>query len=499
MPLTVRELLASPLGLELLVEGELDRRIRWVHATEQPDPTPYLRGGEVVLTDGIALRQGASPREYVARLRRADVAAVGYGLIEGEAPAPPDLIDACRAERITLFAVPVDVPYLAISEVFVERLTLEREAPLLEHIRRGDRLVRAAAADGGLAGTLDVLRSELGLAVRVLDRTGTVLAESPPEPDVEDAAWWTFPLRSVGSREGVLAVAGGPGDPTVAVRAAIDQAVAVITLELVHARALRETQRRFAGELFDLIAAGDAQAAAVATRLRGFGMTPTAPLIAIVCETSRPGEMLPELENALAGTGAPGVAAAKVGRLLAVLQWSGELGSPADVGARLGDALADEVTIGVSGVAHDSSALRTSLAEAAHACSVARLRRDEGRYATHADLGSHRLILALLEPHVAASLSATLLGPVADYDSRRHTDLLDTLRAFLDSNGQWQATADTLRIHVNTLRQRLERVEQLTGKSMDTIEGRVDLFLALTCAQAAMAESEAERPGSTGP
>jgi purine catabolism regulator len=491
MLLSVRELLASPLGLELLVEGDLDREIRWVHATEQPDPTPYLRGGEVVLTDGIALRQGTSPRDYAARLHRAGVAAVGFGLIEGEAPAPPELIDACRAERTTLFAVPVEVPYLAISEIFVERLTQEREAPLLEYIRRGDRLVRAAAAGGGLAGTLDVLRCELGLPVRALDRTGTVLAESPPDREVDDAAWWTFPLRSVGRREGVLAVAGGPGDPTVAVRAAIDQAVAVITLELVHERALRETQRRFAAELFDLIAAGDAQAAAVATRLRGFGMTPTEPLIAIVCETSRPGERLAELEHALAATGAPGVAAAKVGRLLAVLQWSGELGSPADLGRRLGDALAGEATIGVGGVAHDSNALRTTLAEAAHACSVARLRRDEGRYATHADLGSHRLMLALLEPHVAASLSRAVLGPVAEYDSRRHTDLLDTLRAFLDSNGQWQATADALRIHVNTLRQRLERVELLTCRSLDTIEGRVDLFLALTSAQAAMAEPEA--------
>lgn len=485
MPLTVRELLAWPsLGLRVLVEGNLDRPIRWVHATEQPDPTPYLRGGEIVLTDGVPLRQGTSPRQYAAHLRRAGVEAVGYGLIEGEAPMPPALVEACRAERLTLFSVPVDVPYLAISEVFVERLTAEREAPLLEHIRRGDRLVRAAAEQGGLAATLDVLHAELARPVRVLDRAGKVLAENPREAEVDDAAWWTFPLRSVGQREGVLGVAGGPGEPTVAERAAIDQAIAVMTLELVHARALRETQRRFAAELFDLIAAGDAQAPAVATRLRGLGMTPEEPLIAVVCETSRPGEHLAELEDALAAIGAPGLAAAKVGRLLAVLQWPGAHRPPAELGRRLGDALSGDVTIGVGGVAHDSRALRTSLAEAAHACSVARLRRDERRYATHADLGSHRLMLALLEPHAAASLAHALLGPIADHDARRHTDLVATLRAFLDSNGQWQATADALQIHVNTLRQRLERVEQLTGRSINTMEGRVDLFLALKSAQA---------------
>src|SRR5215218_1422899 len=95
MPLTVRELVRQPsLGLQVLVEGELDRPIRWVHATEQPDPTPYLRGGEVVLTDGVALRQGTAAGPYVRRLRRTGVAALGYGLIEGQAPVPASLIDA---------------------------------------------------------------------------------------------------------------------------------------------------------------------------------------------------------------------------------------------------------------------------------------------------------------------------------------------------------------------------------------------------------------------
>src|SRR5256885_9655667 len=166
MPLTVRELLDQPsLGLEVLVAGDLDETIRWVHATEQPDPTPYLRGGEVVLTDGVALRQGTTAAEYVGRLRAARVAAVGYGLIEGEAPAPETLVDACREAGLTLFAVPVEVPYLAISEVFVERLTREREAPLLEHIRLGDRLLRAAVARPG-AGAVHLPPAALGPPAR---------------------------------------------------------------------------------------------------------------------------------------------------------------------------------------------------------------------------------------------------------------------------------------------------------------------------------------------
>jgi PucR family transcriptional regulator, purine catabolism regulatory protein len=54
-----------------------------------------------------------------------------------------------------------------------------------------------------------------------------------------------------------------------------------------------------------------------------------------------------------------------------------------------------------------------------------------------------------------------------------------TLEPFLRSGGQWQATAGALTIHVNTLRHRLKRVEELTGRSLQRMEDRVDFFLAL--------------------
>lgn len=54
MSLTVRELVTCPqLRLRVLVEGDMDRVIRWVHASDMPNPAPYLRGDEDVLT-GLA-------------------------------------------------------------------------------------------------------------------------------------------------------------------------------------------------------------------------------------------------------------------------------------------------------------------------------------------------------------------------------------------------------------------------------------------------------------
>ena len=50
MAMRVCELLAVPdLDLEVVVDGDLERVIRWVHTTELADPTRYLQGGEVIL------------------------------------------------------------------------------------------------------------------------------------------------------------------------------------------------------------------------------------------------------------------------------------------------------------------------------------------------------------------------------------------------------------------------------------------------------------------
>ena len=63
MPLTVAALLAHrELELVPLVRGDLDRVIRWVHSSEMPDPSAYLRGDEVVLSAGIWFWAGSSPR-----------------------------------------------------------------------------------------------------------------------------------------------------------------------------------------------------------------------------------------------------------------------------------------------------------------------------------------------------------------------------------------------------------------------------------------------------
>lgn len=79
MVMTVRRLMASPtLGLSLAGgEAGLDRVISWVHAIELADPSPWLAGGELVMTTGLQLPDDdAAQRQYLTRIAESGSAAV---------------------------------------------------------------------------------------------------------------------------------------------------------------------------------------------------------------------------------------------------------------------------------------------------------------------------------------------------------------------------------------------------------------------------------------
>ncbi|GAA4979785.1 hypothetical protein HD597_011945 [Nonomuraea thailandensis] len=102
-----------------------------------------------------------------------------------------------------------------------------------------------------------------------------------------------------------------------------------------------------------------------------------------------------------------------------------------------------------------------------------------------ADIDSFDLLLASLPSSMRRSFRDHLLGPVAEYDARHGSELLRTLDTFLETCGSWQRTADELYVHVNTLRYRMQRIEELTGRRMSSMRDRTDLYLALRSGQAA--------------
>jgi len=501
MPITVQELLADPLlRLEPIVTGDTAQTITWVHSSEMPDPAgaAFLRGGEVVLTGGVWHWAGASAQAFVEGLARVRAAALGFGVSSLVEEVPELLVTACRDAGLTLFRVPADMAFITITQTFVERFVEERERTLRETVARNDRFVRAARHGRGLEGTLSVLRRYYATPAWVLSPTRGLLAaehRSPPAHLLEAVAALpahvhepteitghsAFPILGPPGTDAYLVLAAPLAELSVAARAIIDQALAFLAVELQREAAVRESEQRFAAELFDLVAAGDAQLAAVEARLQALDLPAGVPLAGLVCRAPDVAVASARLRAALEEHQLPNVTAAKGAEVAALIPWPHPIEDLEILAAALFEALGDGAALGAGSPADSPDDLRRTLLEARHACRIARRRRDV-HFATYPQVGSHALLLALQDDQVLSTFRSALLEPLVAQDSRRHTALVPTIRTFLAADGHYRQTADALHVHVNTLRLRLARIEQLTGRDLSRLEDRVDFYLALSAA-----------------
>ncbi|MGH3228625.1 MAG: PucR family transcriptional regulator [Streptosporangiaceae bacterium] len=145
------------------------------------------------------------------------------------------------------------------------------------------------------------------------------------------------------------------------------------------------------------------------------------------------------------------------------------------------------LTAGISAPAEGVAALAGALHEAQSARRLATIRAAVAAPAlvpavcvvTSDEVASHELLLASVPGSVLRSFRDRLLGPLLAYDKRHRAELLPTLREFLACSGSWNACAARMYVHVNTVRYRIRRIEELTGRDLSCLDDQVDFFLAL--------------------
>jgi DNA-binding PucR family transcriptional regulator len=145
-----------------------------------------------------------------------------------------------------------------------------------------------------------------------------------------------------------------------------------------------------------------------------------------------------------------------------------------------------KLAIGISAPAEGVAALSGALHEAQSARRLATIRAAAAAapmpavyVVTSDEVASHELLLASVPGSVLRSFRDRLLGPLLAYDERHRAELLPTLREFLACSGSWNACAARMYVHVNTVRYRIRRIEELTGRDLSCLDDQVDFFLAL--------------------
>jgi purine catabolism regulatory family protein/PucR-like helix-turn-helix protein/diguanylate cyclase with GGDEF domain len=506
---TLRELVGlRHLHLDVVVDaGGLDRPIRWVYATELDDPTPYLRGGELVLTNGLWQRNGTAAGDFVATLVDQEVCGLGYGL-EAVTAVPTDaLVDACQAQGLPLLTVSNPVSFGAISQALADRAAEERQTALLYALRRNKALVEAIAEGSGMDGVLDVLGAEQSISPSLHDQTGGVLTSSgaapspaerlavaetiaraphyPADIELEDGARGVLFAVPRDRPRAFLLCRKGLDQLTPEERAVIDQTVTFLGLVFAQRRAIQTLEMRFAADLIDQIDTGESQSADPRARLEVYGLDPDGPLVVVALHATAGIALLGDVAAAqFAAHGAPAVLAESGTDVVVIAAWwDSEQALHAavrDLAARARGAVGGaDVSVGVGSIQPGSARLRRSLVEARHACAAARRDRSGPRVLTYQQSASHRHLFALHEGEVRTAFTAAVLRPLIEHDAHHRGSLVETLGAFLDNTGQWKKTAAELHVHVNTLRHRLSRIEQLTGRDMNRMDDRVDFYVAL--------------------
>jgi hypothetical protein len=505
----------ASLELRMLVpgpEGALEEPVAWIHNTELPDPSRYVRRRELVLTNGLwADRIPAAG--FVANVRRAQAAGIVFGL-RPETPATPDeLVAACREADVPLLEISPAVPFTAISEAVATRYTEERQGALVGMVRRGDALATAISRGAGASGVLRVLRRDHELPLVVVDRMGRPLASAgaeldagqlravaaglarhPPPLELDLGApgrATLFLVGAVGDVDAALVCLRPVGALTRAEQDALEQAARFLSLEVAKQQAVQAIELRFASELLERVLSGGSRAAEVPGRLRAFGVDADGPLAVWALAFADGEATLPGLAEVVGeffvSGGIPVVVAGGSQDVVAVLSWRRPEDELVPLAERLVDAVAGRFAgrrpvVGLGGVTVGSAGLREPLVRSREVCRTLRRGGAGPAVRTFAELGTYRLLLGMQDAATLRTLSDGVLARLREHDARRGGELEATLRAFLDHDGHWAATAAALHVHVNTLRNRLAKIADLTGRDVSRTPDRVDLFLALEAA-----------------
>jgi purine catabolism regulator len=138
-----------------------------------------------------------------------------------------------------------------------------------------------------------------------------------------------------------------------------------------------------------------------------------------------------------------------------------------------------EVRAGVGRPMMGLAALRESFREAERALALPEKLCDEKTVAFFGDLSLYELLVGVNDMRLLARFSEHWLASLMRYDEQHHTDLLPTLSAYFDNNGNMARTAHVLNIHRNTLVYRLGRITEIIQLDMDDSNVRLNLHLAL--------------------
>jgi purine catabolism regulator len=265
-------------------------------------------------------------------------------------------------------------------------------------------------------------------------------------------------------------------------RLCVQQGAVVMALALMRERVARETERRLSGEVLAATLSGRLAADDLRDRVSPFGIGDRAAVLVFELSDPESAEGTLEAHLAAAGRGAL-VAPHPAGRkelLCAVVDVPDDEAIELAAGARRALEDAHGPTRAAASRALATERARHAFHEARCALEATGLSNGSApEVASHRDLGAFTLLLSVQDDDALRQYTEAVLGPIEESDDRYAAELLRSLEAFIERNGHWERAAGDCFCHRHTLRYRIKRVEELTGRDLSRANDRIELWLAL--------------------
>lgn len=508
MVVTVRSILELEEARLRLLAGSagLDRDVRWVHVSEMLDPTPWMKGGEFLLTTGLRLTEPGVIDAYLDRLRTCGVAGIGFSTgdyLGMHDVVPSGLVSGAEVRGIPLLEVPIDTPWVLISEYVSRRLAEEQHMLTQRAFDAQRQLTRAALNTEGRKDVVQLLANLVeGWAVlatpmgRVIDafprgaaehvagllgdlsrvkETGSVAALHT----AEGASISVHPLGAAGTVRRIL-VLGKDSAFDAFDRIVTASAVALLSFEAEQRLRLSPQRAAAASVLGAAMLDPTAPDDKIRRAAAGLGLDRRRPLrvarVALQHGEETVAQLVHDVFSAREATNVTVPDPDRDGDATYTILVQENIAVEDEL-RRLPTMLGNGTRIGFS-----APVLLGELALARRQASIALAQIHDSadrNAASFQELTSYQIIIGLARPEDVEDVVRTIMAPLEALDGGRHRLHEETLRAFLAQNGRWEEAARTLGIHRQTLVKRIGAIERRLGTSLQSADVRMALWFAL--------------------
>lgn len=541
MGITVREALQLPeLANITVVAGAagLNRVISSVNVMEVPDISSYVESGQLLLTTTYPISSNTEAlNKLVPALAERGLAGLAIKPQRYIDEIPAAMIEQADAHDFPLLRLPSDTAFTRVLNPIMSEV-LHRQAALLrrsEHVHRS--LTELVLQGAGMDELVCTVATLLALPVAVADNGFHILAYSAGAPDTRDPftsflmqiqeeglypgnglpvqrSLWVdgrlsmvllHPVQVGSEVYGYVCVWERGGEFSDGDVACVEQAVIVTALAFQKARAVRDTSLRFRDDFIrDLLTGRVATRDEALARASLFGFDLAVPRVLLLVrqEAGPEGELSVEgrvrfqrwlesnLRYSIRAPVAPWVTAHLGGASVTLVaprhpEAEAAKQEALELARNLASAAGSDkhggpfhLHIGIGQFYPDYMCWPAAYREAQEAIDIG-CQAAAQAVSHYDDLGVYRLLARVEDLVELERFSTDVLGALLRYDEKHASNLVETLTALLDADGNLQQAAAILFVHYNTLRYRLQRISEIQGLQFDSVRdmSRADFAL----------------------